>query len=103
MLQPFGGRVARGTWSVRTLGGEIITARESRIGMGLTRTPLDYFLAVIPADQLTRMVALKSARLAAKRVSPTTAGQLLKILDVPLFFTRFEFGSCAELWSTARL
>ena len=103
VLQPIGGPVARRAWSVRTLGDEIIAEGGDAVGFGRSRTPLDYFFAVFPQDQLARMVRLTSAKLVQAGVLPTSPGELVKFFGVLLLSTRFEFGSRAELWwTTAR-
>ena len=39
-------------------------------------------------------------RLEARRLPPTSAGEILKIFGVLILGTRFEFDSRAELWAT---
>jgi len=55
---------------------------------------------VFPQPQLSRIVELTSARLEARRLAPTSAGEILKVFGVLILATRFEFGSRAELWAT---
>jgi len=96
--EPVGGPVARRTWSVRTLPGEVIFEEGDMLGQ--TRTPYDYFLAMFPMDQLTRMVRLTSPALEGRGMQPTTRGELLKFIGVTILATHYEFGSRADLWST---
>lgn len=97
VLQPIGGPVARRPWSVRTLGGDIITEDGDSVGYGRTRTPLDYFFSVFPQDQLARMARLTSSRLTEAGALATSPGELLKFIGILILITRFEFGSRAEL------
>ena len=100
MTQPICGPVPHGSWSVRTLGGDFIREGGDSVGFGRTRAPIDYFFAVFPQPQLSRIVELTSARLEARRLAPTSAGEILKVFGVLILATRFEFGSRAELWAT---
>lgn len=100
VLQPIGGHVVRRTWSVRTLGGEIITEGGDCVGTRRTCSPLDYFAAVLPQDQLSGMVVLSSRRLAVKGAPTTTPGELLKLFVVILLSTHLQFGTRAKLWSS---
>ena len=100
VTQPIGGLVPPRPWSVRTLGGDIITEGGDYVGFGRGRKPIDYFLAVFPQKQLSRIVELTSAALEARRLPPTSPGEILKLFGVLILATRFEFGSRAELWAT---
>jgi len=71
-----GGIVARRSWSVRLLSGETIAEEGDAMGPGRTRHALDYFLAIFPLDQLSRMVRLTSVKLSALRLRATTAGEV---------------------------
>jgi len=99
-LQPIGGPVPSRTWSVRTLGGELIVEGGDSVGFGRGCTPEDYFLALFPQTQLSLVSILTSAKPSARRLAPTTPGQVLKFFGVLLLATRFEFGSQADLWAT---
>jgi len=101
VLQPIGGPVPRKPWSVRALGGDIISEGGDAVGFGRTRTPLDYFFAVFPQDQLTRVTELTSAKLESRRLPPTSPGEILKFFGILILATRFQFGSRADLWATA--
>ena len=101
VLQPFGGPVSRKPWSVRALGGDIISEGGDAVGFGRTRTPLDYFFAVFPQDQLTPVTKLTSAKLESRRLPPTSPGEILKFFGILILATRFQFGSLADLWTTA--
>ena len=101
VLQPIGGPVPRKPWSVRALGGDIISEGGDAVGFGRTRTPLDYFFSVFPQDQLTRVTELTSAKLESRRLPPTSPGEILKFFGILILTTRFQFGSRADLWATA--
>jgi len=92
--------VAPRPWSVRTLGGDFTTEGGDYVGFGRARKPIDYFLAVFPQTQPSRIVELTSATLEARRLPPTSPGEVLKLFCVLILATRFEFGSRAELWAT---
>jgi len=98
VAEPVGGPVARRTWSVRTLPGEVIFEEGDTVGQ--TRTPYDYFLAMFPMDQLTRMLRQTSFSLEGRGTQPTTRGELLKFMGVTILAIRYDFSSRAELWST---
>jgi len=98
VAEPVGGPQARRTWSVRTLPGEVISEEGDTVGQ--TRTPYDYFSAMFPMNQLTRMVRLTSPALEGRGMQPTTRGELLKSIGVTILATRYELGSRAELSST---
>lgn len=68
ITQPIGGPVPRRSWSVRTLGAEVIVEGGDAVGFGRSRTPLDYFMAKFPQDQLTRTCELTSSKLSARRM-----------------------------------
>ena len=95
-----GGVVPRRSWSVRLLSGETIAEEGDAMGPGRTRRALDYSLAMLPLDQLIRMVRLTSVKLSARRLRATTAGEVLKFVRVLLLGTRYEFGSRSEFSST---
>jgi len=97
VAESVGDPVARRTWSVRTLPGELIFEEGDMVGQ--TRAPDEYFLAMFPMDQLTRMVRLTSPALEGRGMQPTTRGELLRFIGVTILATRYEFGSRAELWS----
>ena len=99
VLQPIGGPVPRQTWSVRSRAGDAIVEGGNSVGHGRSRTPLDYFLAVFPPQELSLIAELISAQLFARRRPPTSPGEILKLFGVLLIGTRFEFGSRADLWS----
>jgi len=101
VLQTIGRTVSRKPWSVQALGGDIISEGGDAVGLGRTRTPLDYFFAVFPEDQLTRLTELTSAELESRRLPPTSPGELRKISGILILATRFQFGSRADLWATA--
>ena len=100
VLQPIGGPVPRRTWSVRTLAGDITAEGGDSVGYGSGRTPVEYFLAVFPQQQLSMSAELTSAKLSRRGRSLTTPGEVLKLFAVVLLGTRFEFGCRSDLWST---
>jgi len=65
-LQAIGGPVPRRIWSVRTLSGDIIAEGGDSVGYGRGRTPVDYFLAVFPQQQVSMIAKLTSARLSGR-------------------------------------
>ena len=71
------------------------------LGPGQTRRPYEYFWAMIPMDQLTRILCLTSSKLEARGMQPTNGGEVLKRVGVTLLVTRYElFGARADLWAT---
>lgn len=66
----------------------------------MSRGAYGYFMATFLADQLVRMVILNSAKLRARGMQATTAGEVLKFLGVVILATRYEFGAGADLWVT---
>jgi Transposase IS4 len=85
-------------WFIRTPAGEMLRPDGDR---GL-RSPLDYFLLMMPPSQLSEMAQLTNIQL-RKSGSQKVAkiqGELLRFIGVLLLSTRFEFGSRASLWST---
>lgn len=100
VTSPVGGSLPRQMWSVRTLTGDHISEGGDAVGPGRTREAVDYFLAVFPADQLSRMVSLTCAELDALDEPGTSAGEVLKFVGLLVLTTRFEFGSRAGLWRT---
>jgi len=98
--EPVGGPVSRQIWSVQSPGGGVIQEGGDLLGPGQTRRPYDYFWAMVPMDQLTRMVHLTSSKLEARGMQPTDGGEVLKWVGVTLLATRYEFGARADLWAT---
>jgi len=101
VLQPIGGAVLRTPWFVRAPRRDVISEGRDAVGFGRTRTPLDYFLAVFPQEQLKLTSELKSAALVSQRLRPTSAGEVLKFFGILILATRFQFGSRADLLATA--
>ena len=60
---------------------------------------LEYFLMLLPPQQLQLILQLTNNELAIARKNYTTAGEIVKFFGVMLLVTRFEFGSQASLWS----
>ena len=60
---------------------------------------LEYFLILLPPQQLQLILQLTNNELAIARKNYTTAGEIVKFFGVMLLVTRFEFGSRASLWS----
>lgn len=100
VLQPVGGPVPRQAWSVPTASGQVIHEGGHTVRPGAFRTPCNYFTAMLPHDQLVRMVQLTSAKLRECGAQPTTAGDMLKFFGVIVLGTRYEFGSRDHLWTT---
>eukprot|EP00170_Pyropia_yezoensis_P004871 contig_19818_g4885 len=98
--EPVGGLVPRQWWSVRTFAGEFIQVERDTMGPGASRTAYDYFMVMFPMDKLLRMVRVTSIKLLPRGAQPTTAGEVLEFIGVTLLATRYEFCSCADLWST---
>lgn len=57
-------------------------------------------MAMLPTDQLVKMVPLTSAKLIERRMGATTRCEVLKFMAILVFATRYEFGVRAELWAT---
>jgi len=100
VLHPIGGPLSRKPWSVRALGGDIISEGGHAVGFGRTRTLPDYFFTVFPQDQLTRVTELTSTKLESRRLLPTSPGEILNFFGILILATRFQFGSRADLWAT---
>jgi hypothetical protein len=98
-LQPIGRPVHRRLWAVKSLSGDKITENGDAIRM-MARSPYKYFMAMVPQDQLARIVRLTSKRLEDRDKTTTSAGEVLKFIGVLIVATRFEFGSRNDLWST---
>ena len=98
--EPIGCPVPRQMWSVPSPGGEVIQEGGVVPGPGQTRRPYDYFWAMLPMDQLTRIVLLTSSKLEARGMQRTNGGEVLKWVGVTLLATRYEFGARADLWAT---
>jgi hypothetical protein len=56
---------------------------------------------MFPDDQLTEMIVLTSMELRKRGAPDLCLAELLKLFDILLLATHFEFGSHPELWSTA--
>lgn len=95
-----GAPVPHQDWSVRTLPGETIFPAADSVGAGVSRTPMDYFMAMFPTDQLMRMARLTSGQLHARGSLATTAGEILKLIGVIILATRYELGFRADLRSS---
>ena len=100
VTQPICGPVPPRPWSVRPLGGDIIAEGGDYVGFGSAQKPIDYFLAVFPQTQLSRIIELKSASLEGRRLPPASPGENSKLLGASILATRLEFGSRAELRAT---
>jgi Transposase IS4 len=96
-VMPLNGAVSPREWFIRTPTGEMLRPDGDR---GL-RSPLDYFLLMMPPSQLSEMTRLTNIQLrkSCSQKVATTQGELLRFIGVLLLSTRFEFGSRASLWS----
>jgi len=101
ILQPIGGPDSIRTWSVSTPAADSIVEGGDSVGHERSRTPLDYFLAVFPPQELLLIVELTAAQLSARGRPPKSPEEILKLFGVLLLGSRFEFGSRADLWSTS--
>jgi Transposase IS4 len=97
-VMPLNGAVSHREWFIRTPTGEMLRPEGDR---GL-RSPLDYFLLMMPPSQLLEMTRLTNIQLqkSGSQKVATTQGELLRFIGVLLLSTRSEFGSRASLWST---
>jgi hypothetical protein len=95
---PLNGAVWPRGWFIRTQTSEMLYPNGDR---GL-RSPLDYFLLMMPPSQLSEMTRLTNIQLrkSGYQKVATTQGELLRFIRVLLLSTRFEFGSRASLRST---
>jgi Transposase IS4 len=101
VLEPIGGVVARRTWPVRSITGDLIFEGGDAIFGDNRRTPYEYFMAIFPPDALMRIVMLTSEKLREKGKQVTRGGEILKFFGILILGTRYEFGSRADLWSTS--
>jgi Transposase IS4 len=65
-----------------------------------TISPLDFFMAVFPKEQLSYMMEKTNEGLVVNGHSRLTKGELLKFFGILILITRFEFGQRASLWAT---
>ena len=95
---PTNGPFVRRTWKLTCQ----YTGKEFTPGCDLLKqqTPLDYFMAVFPREQLKMMVEETSVKLAVDGSPRTTQGEILKFFGVMLLIARFEFGDRRSLWAT---
>lgn len=98
--EPVGAPIPQQAWSGRTLTGEVIFEEGDSVGPVSKRSSYDYFLAMLPMEQLVRMVRLTSSKLEERRQPPTTTRELLKFIGVLVLATRYDFGARADLWAT---
>jgi hypothetical protein len=97
-VMPLNGAVWPREWLIRTPTSEMLRPNGDR---GL-RSPLDYFLQMMPPSQLSEMTRLTNIQLrnSGSQKVATTQGELLRFIRVLLLSTWFEFGSRASLQST---
>ena len=81
--------------------GGIVRQGGDCYGPGASRTPYDYFMCMFPQDHLQKMTRLTSAALRQRSKPCTSIGELLQFFGILVLATRYEFGSRAELWTTA--
>jgi Transposase IS4 len=62
-------------------------------------TPLEFFMAVFPKDQLSFMMEQTNEKLICNGHPRLTKGELLKFFGILILITRFEFGERASLWA----
>ena len=54
---------------------------------------------MIPSELIKLIVRLTNLKLGNDSMRATTIGEILKFFGIWVLSTRFEFGSCASLWS----
>jgi hypothetical protein len=98
---PLNGNVPLRQWSVRSMVGDIFYPGGPNNGQhGDQMSPLDYFMLMFPAKQLSAMVRLTNVQLHLKNLQLTMTGEILKWFGLIILTTKFEFASRASLWST---
>jgi len=83
VVQPTGSKAHRGTGAKEAVvgtgsRGRLIREGGDAVGFDRTRTPFDYFFAVFPRDQLTRVTELTTAKLESRRLPPTSPREIQK-------------------------
>jgi Transposase IS4 len=63
------------------------------------RSPLDYFMATMPASTLHRIVSLTNEKLREKEMDPMCMAELLRFFGICILITRCEFENRRDLWS----
>lgn len=58
------------------------------IGSGTRRSLYDYFMAMFPQEQLTRVAAPIKEKLVEKRLQGMTCGKILKLVEILIVGTR---------------
>lgn len=95
-----GDQVHMKDWTVLSNTGEQIREGGDNFGPGLHRKLIEYFLIMLPHDQLMRMVRLTSEQLIRSAKAPVTVTELLRFFGIVILCTRYEFGSRSDLWKT---
>jgi Transposase IS4 len=89
VLEPIGGVVARRTWSVRSITGDLIFEGGNAIRGDNRRRPYVYFMAIFPPDALMRIVMLTSEKIREKGKQVTAGGEILKFFGILILGTRY--------------
>jgi hypothetical protein len=88
VLEPFGGVVARRTWSVHSITSDLIFEGGDAICGNNRCTPYEYFMAMFPLDALMRIVMLTSEKLREKGKQVTTGGEIPKFFGILILGAR---------------
>ena len=87
-------------WFLRTtIGSKLTPGCEER----KTFSRLDYFLLLLPPNQIRWTTLYTYQQLAKHGEEGTTKGEIIKWFGIIILATRFEFGDRANLWSTVSL
>jgi Transposase IS4 len=97
VVLPINGIVLPRPWSIRTMAGDVLFSDSDFGG----RSPIDYFLLIMPPKQLRAMTSLTSAQLRKHNDRETSQGEIMRFIGVMILATRFEFRSRASLWATS--
>jgi Transposase IS4 len=95
LLLPVNGLVQSRPWSIRSLSNDVIF-EDSDFSR---RTPIDYFLLMMPPRQMQLFTSLTNHELRKYPARETTQGEMLRF-RIMILAKRFEFRSRASLWST---
>ena len=93
---PVNGNYHSHNWAVKTRMGYMLGRGGDHQN---SYSCLEYFMMLVPPEQLQQILQLTNNELAMARKNYTKAGEIVKFFGVMLLVTWFEFGSWASLWS----
>ena len=96
MKRPVNGNYHFRNWASKTRMGYMLRSGGDHQN---SYSHLEYFLMLLPPEQLQLILQLTNNKLAMARKNYTMAGEIVKFFGVMLLVTWFEFGSRASLWS----